>query len=68
MKSNQPEQPIYSDKEIAEDLKNPFDYGSPEYLKVLAKINANREKYREEQKNKRVLQILKTKMYIPEND
>lgn len=58
----------YSDEEIAEDLKNPFDYGSHEYLKALAKINANREKYREEQKNKRVLQILKTKMYIPEND
>jgi len=34
--------------DIIEDLKNPFDYGSPEYLKVLEKIKANREKYRQE--------------------
>lgn len=49
----------YTDEEIAEDLKNPFDYGSPEYLAVVAKIKANREHYR---RTKEVNQILKYKM------
>ena len=39
-------QKTYTDEEITEDLKNPFDYGSPEYLAVVAKIKANREHYR----------------------
>lgn len=49
----------YTDEEIANDLKEPFDYGSPEYLKVMAKIKANREKYRRERE---VNQVLKYKM------
>ena len=27
-------------------VENPYDYGSPEYLSAMEKINANREKYR----------------------
>lgn len=53
------EEKQYIDKEIANDLKEPFDYGSPEYLKVMAKIKANREQYRRE---KEVNQVLKYKM------
>lgn len=49
----------YTDEEIAEDLKNPFDYGSPEYLAVVSKIKANREHYR---RIKEVNQVLKYKM------
>ena len=52
-------QKTYTDEEITEDLKNPFDYGSPEYLAVVAKIKANREHYR---RIKEVNQILKYKM------
>ena len=36
------EEKQYTDEEIDNDLKEPFDYGSPEYLKVVAKIKANR--------------------------
>ena len=46
------------EKEIQEDLKNPFDYGSEEYLKVLEKIKKYREKYKAEHE---VNQILKYK-------
>lgn len=53
------EEKQYTDEEIANDLKEPFDYGSPEYLKVVAKIKANREKYRRERE---VNQVLKYKM------
>lgn len=53
------EEKQYTDEEIANDLKEPFDYGSPEYLKVVAKIKANREQYRRE---KEVNQVLKYKM------
>ena len=53
------EEKQYTDKEIANDLKEPFDYGSPEYLKVVAKIKANREQYRRERE---VNQVLKYKM------
>jgi len=35
--------------EIVQDLKEPFDYGSLEYLEVMEKIKAYREKYRREQ-------------------
>ena len=52
-------QKTYTDEEITEDLKNPFDYGSPEYLAVVAKIKANRKHYR---RIKEVNQILKYKM------
>lgn len=31
---------------IEQHIKNPYDYGSPEYLSAMEKINANREKYR----------------------
>lgn len=53
------EEKQYTDEEIANDLKEPFDYGSPEYLKVVAKIKANREQYRRERE---VNQVLKYKM------
>ena len=53
------EEKQYTDEEIANDLKEPFDYGSPEYLKVVVKIKANREKYRRERE---VNQVLKYKM------
>lgn len=53
------EEKQYTDEEIANDLKEPFDYGSPEYLKVVAKIKSNREKYRRERE---VNQVLKYKM------
>lgn len=53
------EEKQYTNEEIANDLKEPFDYGSPEYLKVVAKIKANREKYRRERE---VNQVLKYKM------
>lgn len=53
------EEKQYTDEDIANDLKEPFDYGSPEYLKVVAKIKANREKYRRERE---VNQVLKYKM------
>lgn len=53
------EEKQYTDEEIANDLKESFDYGSPEYLKVVAKIKANREKYRRERE---VNQVLKYKM------
>lgn len=46
---------VPTDEEIAEDLKNPFDYGSPEYLAVIAKIKANREKYKQEQDMKKLM-------------
>ena len=42
-------------KEIQEALKEPFDYGSKEYLEVIAKIKAYREKYKAEQEINRVL-------------
>ena len=53
------EEKQYTDEEIDNDLKEPFDYGSPEYLKVVAKIKANREQYRRERE---VNQVLKYKM------
>lgn len=31
---------------IEEHIKNPYDYGSKEYLEAMEKINANREAYR----------------------
>ena len=37
------------EKEIQEALKEPFDYGSKEYLNVMAKIKAYRDKYKAEQ-------------------
>ena len=46
---------IYTDEEIKEELKEPFDYGSPEYLKLIEKIKHNREKYRAEQEVKQVM-------------
>lgn len=54
-------QKTYTDEEIAEDLKNPFDYGSPEYLAVVAKIKANREKYKQEQELNRLIRSRFTK-------
>ena len=43
------------EKEIEEALKVPFDYGSEEYLKVITKIKAYRDKYRAEQEVNKVL-------------
>jgi hypothetical protein len=54
-------QKTYTDEEITEDLKNPFDYGSPEYLAVVAKIKANREKYRQEQELNNLMKYRFTK-------
>lgn len=51
----------YTEEEIAEDLKNPFDYGSPEYLAVVAKIKANRENYKKEKKLQRLMKYRFTK-------
>lgn len=48
------------EKEIEEALKIPFDYGSEEYLKLVAKIKAKREKYKSE---KRIESVIKYKMY-----
>ena len=45
--------------EIREALKEPFDYGSDEYLTLIDKIKKNREKYRAEQE---VNQVLKYNM------
>lgn len=51
----------YTEEEIAEDLKNPFDYGSPEYLAVVAKIKANRENYKKEKELQRLMKYRFTK-------
>ena len=53
------EQDKIEEKEIEEQLKEPFDYGSEEYLKLIKKIYHNRERYRNEQRTK---EILKYKM------
>ena len=53
------EQDKIEEKEIEEQLKEPFDYGSEEYLKLIKKIHRNRERYRNEQ---RIKEILKYKM------
>ena len=45
--------------EIREALKEPFDYGSDEYLALIDKIKKNRERYRAEQE---VNQVLRYKM------
>lgn len=45
--------------EIHEVLKEPFDYGSEEYLALIDKIKKNREKYRAKQE---VNQVLRYKM------
>ena len=48
----------YDEKEIKKALEKPFDYGSEEYLDVIKKIKAKRDKYRAEQQ---VNQVLKYK-------
>lgn len=53
MKNEQKEE--YSEKEIQESLKEPFDYGSKEYFEIIKKIHANREKYKQEQTVKQIL-------------
>ena len=53
------EQDKIEEKEIEEQLKEPFDYGSEEYLKLIKKIHRNRERYRNEQRTE---EILKYKM------
>ena len=45
--------------EIQNALKEPFDYGSKEYLDLINKIKKNREKYRARQE---IDQVLKHKM------
>lgn len=39
--------------DITNDIKEPFDYGSEEYLKVVEKIKKNREEYRRQQELKK---------------
>lgn len=43
------------EKEIQEALKEPFDYGSKEYLNVMTKIKAYRDKYKAEQEVNKIL-------------
>lgn len=46
----------YTEEEIKKDLETPFDYGSPEYLKVRDKILQNREAYRREKEVQSIIQ------------
>lgn len=39
-------------------VENPYDYGSPEYLSAMEKINANREKYRKEVLERQIIKRL----------
>ena len=45
----------YNEEEIKKALEKPFDYGSDEYLEVIKKIKANRDKYKAEQEVKQIL-------------
>lgn len=49
----------YDEKEIKKELEKPFDYGSEEYLTIIKKIKANRDKYKAEQ---HINQVLKYKL------
>lgn len=40
---------------IEEHIKNPYDYGSKEYLEAMEKINANREAYRKKFLEKQII-------------
>lgn len=40
---------------IEQYTKDPYDYGSEEYLNAMRKINANREKYRKEVLDKQII-------------
>lgn len=43
------------EQEIHDALKQPFDYGSEEYLNLIEKIKENRARYKAEQETKRIL-------------
>lgn len=47
------------EQEIQEALKQPFDYGSEEYLALIKKIKQNRAAYRAQQE---LTQVLRYKM------
>lgn len=38
--------PDFDDYSIEEEIKNPYDYGSPEFITAMEKIKANRDKHR----------------------
>ena len=46
----------YTEEEIKKYLETPFDYGSPEYNKVMEKILKNREVYRKEKEVQSIIQ------------
>lgn len=46
---------------IEQHIKNPYDYGSEEYLSAMEKIKANREKYKKEVLEKQIIQRLSGK-------
>lgn len=43
---------------IEQHIKNPYDYGSEEYLSAMEKIKANREKYKKEVLEKQIIRRL----------
>ena len=44
--------------DITPDIQNPYDYGSQEYLDAMARIKANRDKYRQNKEKNKVFQHL----------
>lgn len=51
------------DYDIADFTKNPYDYGSQEYLTTMEKLKARRDKYRESQENSKNLHLQNYKKY-----
>lgn len=51
------------DYDIADFTKNPYDYGSPEYLTTMEKLKAKRDKYRESRETSKNLRLQNYKKY-----
>lgn len=46
---------IENDYSIEEEIKNPYDYGSKEYLEAIQRINEKRLKYRNDKTAEKIL-------------
>lgn len=51
------------DYDIIDFIKNPYDYGSQEYLTTMEKLKAQRDKYRESRETSKDLRLQNYKKY-----